>query len=153
MKLQKDIREFIALLLSERVEFLLVGGYAVAYHGVPRFTEDIDFFVLISPENAQRLERVLVQFGFEGLGLAAKDFLESDQVIQLGRAPHRIDLLTGLSGLSWEEAWGSRQVIDLDGLKLSMIGKDALIKNKLATGRLQDQADVERMKRVDSSGS
>lgn len=145
MKLQKDIREFIGLLLSERVEFLLVGGYALAYHGAPRFTEDIDFLVLVSQENALRLESVLTRFGFGELGLGWKDFVEADQVVQLGRAPNRIDLLTGLSGLSWEEAWDSRDPIELDGLRLYVIGKAALIANKKATGRTQDLADVERL--------
>ena len=145
MKLQKDIREFIELLLSEKVEVLLVGGYALAYHGAPRFTEDIDFLVLVSDENASRLESVLTRFGFGNLGLGRKDFLEPDKVVQLGRAPNRIDLLTGVSGLSWQEAWNSRERMELDGLPLCVIGKAALIANKKATGRTQDLADVERL--------
>lgn len=147
MKLQKDIREFIALLISEKVEFLLVGGYALAYHGAPRFTEDIDFFVATSEANAVRLDKVLHRFGFGGLGLTQKDFLEENQVFQLGRAPHRIDLLTGLSGLTWEQAWQSRRRIELDGLEMDVIGKEALILNKKATGRTQDLADVERLEK------
>lgn len=147
MKLQKDIREFIALLISERVEFLLVGGYALAYHGAPRFTEDIDFFVVVSEANAVRLEKVLHRFGFGDLGLTQKDFLEENQVFQLGRAPHRIDLLTGLSGLTWEQAWQSRKRIELDGLEMDVIGKEALILNKKATGRTQDLADAERLEK------
>ena len=105
MTLQKDIREFVALLLSRKVDFLLVGGYALAFHGSPRFTEDIDFLVMVSPENAARLEQVLQEFGFGELGVTAAHFLEPDQVIQLGRSPNRIDILTGASGITWEEAW------------------------------------------------
>lgn len=145
MKLHKDIHAFIELLLSEKVEFLLVGGYALAFHGAPRFTEDIDFLVAVNEQNAARLERVLARFGFSQVGLSRKDFLQPDQVIQLGRAPNRIDLLTGISGLGWEEANDSREPIELDGLNLFVIGKAALIVNKKATGRTQDLADVERL--------
>ena len=151
MELQKDIRAFVELLLSRKVECLLVGGYALAYHGAPRFTEDIDFFVLVSPENAQRLANVIDDFGFGDLGLSAADFQQPDQVIQLGRAPNRIDLLTGLSGLTWDEAWESRVPITLDGLDLWAIGRDALIKNKRATGRTQDRADAEKLERQSGS--
>ena len=147
MKLQKDIREFIELLLSRRVDFLLVGGYALAFHGAPRFTEDIDFYVAVNPDNARRLQQVIRDFGFGETGLSEADFLQKDQVIQLGVAPNRIDLLTGLSGLTWSEAWESRQQIELDGLELSVLGREALIRNKRATGRTQDLADAERLER------
>jgi hypothetical protein len=130
MKLQKDIHEFIALLLSRKVEFLLVGGYALAFHGAPRFTEDIDFLVLLSPENAGKLVALLDEFGFGELGLSSEDFLDADQVIQLGRAPNRIDLLTGISGVTWDQAWNL-----------------ALEANKMATGRPQDLADVARLRK------
>ncbi len=146
MKLHHDIREFIALCLSRKVEFLLVGGYALAFHGAPRFTEDIDFMVLVSPENADKLFAVLSDFGFGGAGITRDDFLEPGQVIQLGRAPHRIDILTGISGVSWQEAWASRAQVDLDGLEIHVIGKAELIRNKQATGRPQDLADLARLR-------
>ncbi len=152
MKLQKDIREFIELLLSQKVEFLLVGGYALAFHGAPRFTEDIDFFVLTSPENAARLAATIRKFGFDALGLNENDFLEVDQVIQLGMAPNRIDLLTGISGVTWDEAWASRIPANLDGLELWVIGKEALARNKQATGRPQDLADVARLRQAPGKG-
>lgn len=145
MKLHKDIREFIALCLSRKVEFLLVGGYALAYHGAPRFTEDIDLMVLVSPENADRLFATLEDFGFGDAGITRNDFLEPGQVIQLGRAPHRIDILTGISGVTWPEAWASRSQVDFDGLEIHVIGKAELIRNKQATGRPQDFADVARL--------
>ena len=148
MKLQKDIHEFIALLLSRKVEFLLVGGYALAFHGAPRFTEDIDFLVLLSPENAGKLVALLDEFGFGELGLSSEDFLDADQVIQLGRAPNRIDLLTGISGVTWDQAWNSRIVANFDGLEIPVIGKLALEANKMATGRPQDLADVARLRKV-----
>jgi hypothetical protein len=149
MKLQKDIREFIGLLLSRKVEFLLVGGYALAFHGAPRFTEDIDFLVLVSPENAEKLAGVLDDFGFDELGLTSADFLVPDQVIQLGRAPNRIDLLTGISGVTWENAWNSRTPVIMDGLEIQVIGKAALEANKAATGRPQDLADLARLRGID----
>lgn len=147
MKLHQDIREFIALCLSQRVEFLLVGGYALAFHGAPRFTEDIDLMVLVSPGNADKLFKVLSDFGFGGVGITRDDFLEEDQVIQLGRAPNRIDILTGISGVTWEEARASRIPVNLDGLEIHAIGKEELARNKQATGRPQDLADLARLRR------
>lgn len=146
MKLQKDIHEFVALLLSRKVEFLLVGGYALAFHGAPRFTEDIGFLLLVSPENAAKLTGVLNDFGFGEMGLTDADFLEPDQVIQLGRAPNRIDLLTGISGVAWETAWASRIPAVMDGLEVQVLGKSALEANKRATGRPQDLADLARLR-------
>ena len=145
MKLHPDIREFIALCLSRKVEFLLVGGYALAVHGAPRFTEDIDLMVLVSPANADKLWQVLEDFGFGDVGIHREDFLEADQVIQLGRAPNRIDLLTGISGVTWQEAWESRIATFFDDLEIPVIGKAHLIRNKQATGRPQDHADVARL--------
>jgi len=147
MKLSPDLREFIALCLSERVEFILVGAHALAFHGAPRFTEDIDLLVLCAPSNAEKILRVLADFGFGALGLTREDFLEEDQVIQLGRAPNRIDLLTGISGVTWDEVRASRVEVKLDGLACFAIGREALIVNKRATGRTQDLADVERLTR------
>lgn len=146
MTLHKDIREFIELCLSRKVDFLLVGGYALAFHGAPRFTEDIDFMVLVSRENAGKLAEALETFGFGDTGITGDDFLVPDQVIQLGRTPHRIDLLTGISGVTWEEAWASRIAVSLDGLEIQAIGKTELMRNKEATGRPQDLADLARLR-------
>ncbi|MEM9016030.1 MAG: nucleotidyl transferase AbiEii/AbiGii toxin family protein [Verrucomicrobiota bacterium] len=145
MELQKDIREFVELLLSENVEFLLVGGYAMAVHGAPRFTEDIDFLIHLSSENAERLLKVIQKFGFGDLEIEKKDLLKPDFVIQLGMAPNRIDLLTSIDGLEWNETWESKIEFELDGLPLFVIGRDQLIQNKLASGRSQDIADAERL--------
>lgn len=145
MKLHQDIHEFIELCLSRNVDFLLVGGYALAFHGAPRFTEDIDLMVLVSSENADKLHAVLTDFGFGAAGITREDFLESEQVIQLGRAPNRIDILTGISGVTWQQAWASRTLVNLDGLEIQVIGKTELIQNKRATGRPQDLADILRL--------
>ncbi len=145
MILHQDIREFIELCLSQKVEFLLVGGYALAFHGAPRFTEDVDLMVLVSPENADKPDAVLAEFGFGGVGITRDDFLEVNQVIQLGRAPNRIDILTGISGVTWQDAWASRLCVSFDGLEIQVIGKTELIRNKQATGRPQDLADIARL--------
>jgi len=145
MKLNKDLREFIALLNSTGVKYLLVGGHAVAFHGYPRFTGDTDFLVECSPENAARLETVLHTFGFGDLGLSAKDFLEAETIIQLGRPPGRIDLLTSIDGVAFQEAWERRVVAQLDGLPVSVIGKEDLLANKRTVARPQDIADITKL--------
>ena len=145
MELSKDIREFIELLLSQKVEFLLVGGYALAIHGAPRFTEDIDFLIRVSPDNAERMESVLRSFGFGQIGITRADFLVPEHVIQLGRAPNRIDLLTSMSGVSWEEAWVSKEEVEFGGFQLWTVSRNVLIQNKKASGRPQDLADVARL--------
>jgi hypothetical protein len=148
MKLHKDLREFIALLNSHGAEYLVAGAHCLAFHGFPRFTGDVDLFVRVSPENAGRLERVVRDFGFESTGLQAKDFLEPDQIIQLGVAPHRIDVLTSIDGVDFEDAWTARVPGMLDGLSVYFLSKELLIKNKLAVGRPQDIADVEQLRRI-----
>ena len=143
MKLIKDLREFLALLNSRKIKYLLVGGYAVAYHGLPRFTEDIDFLIEISPENAALVAAAVKDFGFPEF--KPDDFHKPETVIQLGRAPNRIDLLTSITAVSFEEAWKTKIETNLDGLPVWVISKELLVRNKLATGRPQDLADVERI--------
>jgi hypothetical protein len=151
--LTKDLREFVELLVSRRVEFLIVGGHAVAFHGFPRFTGDIDFFVRPSADNAARLLEVLAAFGFAGLGLEVGALLSPDQVIQLGRPPNRIDLLTSISGVDFEAAWSGRVPGELDGIAVDFIGYDELIANKAASGRAKDRLDLEILgKRRPGSG-
>jgi hypothetical protein len=119
--------------------------YALAFHGSPRYTGDIDVFVRISAENSARLEAVLRQFGFASLGLSADDFSQPYQVVQLGYPPNRIDLNTSLSGVTFDEVWASREPGELDGLPVFFIGRRAYIKNKRASGRLKDLADLEAL--------
>ena len=145
MKLHKDLREFVALLNSHRVEYLVVGGHAVAFHGHPRFTGDIDFWIRPEIENAGRLIEALRAFGFEQLGLTESEFIEPGRIVQLGQPPNRIDLLTSISGLDFDSAWQSREDGLLDGLPLSFIGLKSLIENKLASGRPRDLADVAQL--------
>ena len=143
MSLQKDLREFIELLNALRVRFVIVGAFAVAYHGYFRYTSDIDLFIDRSVENADRMFRAVEQFGFGDLKLTVEDFTQEDQVIQLGVSPNRIDVMTFLSGVSFDEAWTSREHGDLDGLNVPFISKEMLKRNKAASGTLQDLADLE----------
>jgi hypothetical protein len=142
MSLPRDWRAFIESLNSHGVEYLIVGAVALAHHGFPRYTGDLDILVRNSPENAQRLEGVLQAFGFSDLGLKAADFIDSYQVIQLGLPPNRIDLLTSITGVSFEEAWAERIEAVLEGMRVNFIGRQALIQNKKATRRPQDLADL-----------
>jgi predicted nucleotidyltransferase len=145
VKLQQDLREFVALLLSRGVDLVVVGGHAVAFHGYPRLTDDLDLLVRPTRENGQRVVDALTEFGFGSIDLTADDFTAPDRVIQLGRAPNRVDLLTQIYGVTVDEIWANRVPADLDGLRIMMIGRDALIRNKRATGRAQDIADAEKL--------
>lgn len=144
-KLQADLKEFIALLNSHRVEYLIVGGHAVAFHGHPRFTGDIDFFIRMTPSNVQRLLAVLDDFGFGSLGITERDLLEPGRIVQLGQPPNRIDILTSISGVDFDSAWESRVEATLDDQPVIMIGWDELLRNKKATGRPKDLTDVGKL--------
>lgn len=148
MKLQKDLREFIALLNSARAEYVIVGGHAVAFHGHPRFTGDIDFLIRPTLANARKIINALKAFGFGDLILTPEDFVKPDVIVQLGRPPNRIDILTSISGVSFEDAWASRARSMLDGLSVSLLGFDALIKNKTASGRDKDIVDVKKLEAI-----
>jgi len=145
MPLSKDLREFVALLNSNEVEYLVVGAFAVAYHGYPRYTGDLDLLVRASEQNAERLLRALSEFGFGALGITKEDLLSPDKVVQLGVQPNRIDILSSISGVGFDDAWATRQEGNLDGLLVKFIGRDALIQNKRATGRAKDQGDAEEL--------
>lgn len=145
MRLSPDFNAFVDACSAKGVRFLVVGGYALAAHGHPRMTKDLDVLVDPAPGNADRLLAALEDFGFGSLGLTAKDFTEPGAVVQLGYPPLRIDLLTSLDGVAFEEAHAGRIEIAVDGRSIPVIGRDALIANTRATGRLQDLADVERL--------
>jgi hypothetical protein len=141
----KDFREFIALLNSKGVKFLIVGGHAVGLHGHPRFTGDLDIWIATDPANAQRIQIVLQEFGFGKL-FAAKDFLQPGYAIQLGRPPYRIDILTSIDAGDFKLAYKRRKILTREGLQLPFIGRNDLIANKNAAGRPQDVADVAKLK-------
>src|SRR5215213_11798447 len=143
--LEDDLREFVELLNALKVRYIVVGAFALAYHGYPRYTADIDLFIERSSENAQAILNAIQQFGFGDVGLSSEDFLKEDQVIQLGVAPNRIDLLTFLSGVEFQDAWATRVQGELAGLSVPIISRELLKKNKAATGRSQDIADLEHL--------
>ncbi|MGB9592500.1 MAG: DUF6036 family nucleotidyltransferase [Anaerolineae bacterium] len=143
--LNQDFKEFIMSLNDNRVRYLVIGGYAVALHGYPRYTKDIDIWIEPTPENAANMVKALEQFGFGSLGLKAEDFLVPDQVIQLGYPPNRIDLLTTASGVDFETCYASRVEVEVDGVTVNFIDLPNLKKNKKAVGRLQDLADLENL--------
>lgn len=149
--LQSDLNEFVALLNLRKVDYLVVGGYAVAFHGHPRFTGDIDFLVRATADNAQRLLAVLREFGFGSLNLSLEDLTTEGRVVQLGRPPNRIDLLTRISGVTFEEAWAGRVSGNLGAHRVDFLGWDALIQNKTVTGREKDRADVTKLLSIAAS--
>ena len=143
--LNQDFKEFIQSLNENDVRYLVVGGYAVALHGYPRYTKDIDIWIGHDHENATRLVKALAQFGFGSLGLKADDFIEPDTIIQLGYPPNRIDLITTLPGVDFEQAFPSRLRVEVGNILVNFIDLENLKKNKQATGRNQDLADLENL--------
>lgn len=143
--LNRDFKEFLQSLNDNHVRYLVVGGYAVAFHGHPRYTKDLDVWIEMTPENASRIVAALEQFGFGSLGLKVEDFLDADQVVQLGYPPCRIDLISGLEGVDFEDCYSARVSAVIDGVSADFIDLDGLKKNKRATGRPQDLADVENL--------
>lgn len=134
MPLNKDLRELLGLLNSNGVEYLVVGAFAVAYHGFPRYTADLDLPVRPTVENADRAFRALSQFGFGNVGIKSVDLHSPGMVIQLGVQPNRIDRLTAISGVSFDDAWASRREANLEGVPTQFIGRATLLRNKESTG-------------------
>ena len=147
MALSKDFREFIELLNLNRVKYLVVGGYALAYHGFPRYTKDIDIWIMISRENANALIKTLISFGFESPQLTHKDFLKKGYIIQLGYPPNRIDIMTSCDGVTFNTCYKNKVTAKIDGLIIYFISIRDLKKNKKVSGRLQDLADLEKLKK------
>ncbi len=145
MVLNSDFREFIKLLNDHRVKYLIVGGYAVTIHGYPRFTNDIDIWLDRTEVNAQNVLKVLKDFGFEVLKLKVEDLLMPEKVIQLGYPPNRIDLITDIDGLEFNECYKNRHLVEIDELAIFFIGLEDLLKNKRATGRHKDMNDIENL--------
>ena len=147
-KLNKDFRSFIELLESEEVEYLVVGGYAVAWHGFPRYTGDIDFFVAIHEDNAARLLKVFERFGFGDIGLEKEDFLKESFVVEIGREPRKIQVLTGIDGVHFADCYSKSVEADVEGLRLRLIGKEDLLRNKAASGRAKDLIDLDELRKI-----
>jgi hypothetical protein len=145
MEAQPDYRELLALLNKHAVEFIIVDGYALAFHGAPRFTGDIDIFVRPHPRNAARILEALNEFGFGSADLAEEDFSTPRKVVQLGAPPVRVDLVTSLTGVSWEEAAAAKRAGVYGDVPVFFIGRKEFIANKRAMGRKKDLADIEAL--------
>jgi hypothetical protein len=146
--LNKHFLDFLKLLESHKVEFVVVGGYAVGVHGFPRYTGDLDVFVAISRENASRLVGVFQEFGFASLSLKPEDFLETDMVVEIGREPLKIQVLTGIDGVSFDRCRNDRIIINVSGTEIPFIGFASLLANKAASPRSKDRIDLEELTRI-----
>lgn len=145
MEVQKDFKELLALLNAHKVEYLIVGAYALSFHGIPRYTGDIDVYVKPTSKNARRVLAALREFGFGSAGMTEEDFCEPDRIAQLGHPPVRIDLMTSLTGLSWDEAFAGKVAGSYGNVPVWYIGKEQMIANKRSTKRLKDLADLETL--------
>jgi hypothetical protein len=145
--LNDDFRDVVVQFADSGVEFVIVGAFALAFHGAPRASGDIDLYVRPSDENAARVYAALLRFGapLPAHGVAASDFAREGTVYQIGLPPRRIDVLTQISGVTFDEAWASRTTVDVAGRGVCIIGREALLKNKTAAGRPKDVADVARL--------
>ena len=145
MEISQDFKEWLECLNATRTDYLVVGGYALAHHGCPRFTGDIDVLVRPAADNAARVLEALRLFGFGSLPISVQDLAEEGKVIQLGFAPQRIDILTRIDGLTWEQASFEPSVAKIRGVDVPFISRAALLVNKRASGRLKDLADLEAL--------
>jgi hypothetical protein len=145
MRLEKDFKEFIESLNKNSVRYLIIGSFALSYYSEPRYTKDIDILVDSTASNADRLMTAIREFGFSDIELGSRDFLEPDQVIQLGIAPLRIDLLTSLKGIPFADAWDRRTTGQYGDIPAFYISKQDLIDHKKLVGRKQDLADIEKL--------
>lgn len=143
-KLPDDFKEFLRLLRSHGVDYLLIGGYAVIYHGFPRATGDMDIWIAMDPENAQRMVDTVRDFGFDTPELSPALFLQ-DRIIRMGNVPLRIEILTHISGVGFDECYRDRIVDKMDGVEVSLINLHDLLANKRASGRHKDLMDIEEL--------
>jgi hypothetical protein len=148
MEIQPDYKELFGLLNRHNVLYIIVGSYALAFHGAPRYTGDIDILVKPDPENAKRIMKTLQDFGFGATGLTESDFISPDKIIQLGYPPVRIDLLTSISGVDWETAENGCTPGQFGEVPVKYLGKKEFIINKRATNRKKDQADLEALEEI-----
>lgn len=145
MEIHRDFRELLELFSVHRVEYVIVGGYAMALHGLPRSTGDIDLLINPTRPNAERIVAALGSFGFASLGLQPEDFTVPGQIIQLGYPPVRIDILTSIDGVTWEQVDQGKLSGEYDGVPVHFIGRQEFVANKRATGRLRDKGDLESL--------
>ena len=145
IQLPQDFKELLQLLNSKKIEYLVIGGYAVAFHGHPRATGDIDIWIAISKDNARKTVEVLKKFGFDTPNLKDNLFLKKGQNIRMGNPPLRIEILTTIDGVEFSECYKNKKTVTIDNIKINFISLPDLKKNKKASGRLQDLADIENL--------
>lgn len=145
MELAPDFDEFFGSLIAYDVEFLVVGAYALAFHGAPRFTGDIDVLIRPTTANAERLLAAIAAFGFPSAGLRPDDLTNPDRILQMGVEPVQIHVMSAISGITWDEAWSGRQTGRCGSRDLPFIGRREFVVNKRATGRLKDLADIQAL--------
>lgn len=143
MEVQQDFRELLELFNKHKVDYIIVGAYALGFHGAPRYTGDLDVFVRPDPINARGIMQALREFGFGSVGLTAADFEEEGKIVQLGFPPVRVDIITSITGVSWAQARSGRVKGQFGDLMVHYIGRDDFIANKRALGRKKDIADLE----------
>jgi hypothetical protein len=143
LEAQQDFRELLASFIAHKVSYIVVGAHALAFHGAPRFTGDMDILVRPDARNARRIIAAIGEFGFASLGLTVEDFAKPGRVVQLGVAPVRIDIVTSLTGVSWKEAAAGREIGSYGDLKVYYLGRRQFARNKRAVGRKKDLADLE----------
>jgi hypothetical protein len=141
----QDFKEFIELLIKNKADYLIVGGYAVGVHGHPRFTGDLDIWLNPTPQNAEKILKTVNEFGFSSFKLSVADFTKPGNVVQLGYPPLRIDLLTEIDGVKFEQCYINRKEVVMEDLKVNFIGYNDLLKNKKSSGRLRDIDDIENL--------
>jgi predicted nucleotidyltransferase len=147
MTLDPDFEDFIQFLNQYEVDYMIVGGYAMAFHGSPRYTGDLDIWIDISESNAEKILLVIQAFGFSSLGFKKEDFLKENLINQIGYPPLRIDILTNIDGIDFKEAYTQKQVIEIEDLKANYIGLRDLIQNKKTSGREKDIIDVKTLQK------
>ena len=145
MEIQPDFKDLLGLFNVHKVEYIIVGGYALAYHGAPRYTGDIDIYVKPDPQNAGQIMKALAEFGFSSVGLTVEDFENPDKVIQLGVPPVRVDIITSISGVSWKDAFLGCVDGKYGDVPVKYIGLNEFIINKRTTGRKKDLSDLEAL--------
>ncbi|HBG27338.1 MAG: hypothetical protein A2Y10_13620 [Planctomycetes bacterium GWF2_41_51] len=150
MEIQKDYKELLELFNAHKVEYLVVGGFALAFHGAPRFTGDIDLLVKPDVENAKKILAALNDFGFASLNFTEADFLKLENIIQLGYPPFRIDIIMSITGVDWQTAANGKVAGKYGDVDIFFLGKQEFIVNKKASGRLKDLADIEAIDKVNN---
>lgn len=144
----QDFREFIDSLNANKVKYILLDGVAVIYYGYPRLTEDIDFWIKPDEDNIDKFFNALKDFGFEFDNLSKEEMIKEDQILQLGFKPNRIDIITSVEGLNFDECYERKIIATIDNLNINMISKEDLIKNKMSIGRSRDALDVEELNKI-----